>query len=158
MFHEQNRYDALKQQQSIYVKIGSVDNSFKAVLRGDCTNIMRVLIVDDNEELREFLALSLTESSVDVVIAEDSDDAMRKIESDKFDVLVIDSVMEGGDGIALTQQIRATRAGKNVPILLMSSLSTALARRMATSVGCNEFLVKPFSTMQFVEQVRMLSR
>ena len=119
---------------------------------------MRVLIVDDNEELREFLALSLTENSIESVIADGIEDAMRKIETDKFDVLIIDSVMEGGDGIELTQQIRATRAGKTVPILLMSSLSTALARRMAKSVGCTEFLVKPFGQMQFVEQVRVLAR
>jgi DNA-binding response OmpR family regulator len=119
---------------------------------------MRVLIIDDNEELREFLALSLTEAAIEAVVANDPEDALRKIENEKFDVLIIDSVMEGGDGIELTQQIRATRAGKNVPILLMSSMSTALARRMAKSVGCNEFLVKPFGTLQFVEQVRTLVR
>ena len=119
---------------------------------------MRVLIVDDNEELREFLALSLTEAAFEAVMAEGPEDALQKIESDKFDVLIIDSVMGGNDGIALTQQIRATKAGKTVPILLMSSLSTALARRMATSVGCNEFLVKPFGTMQFLEQVRALGK
>lgn len=119
---------------------------------------MRVLIVDDNEELREFLALSLTEAAVEAITAENPEDALLKIENDKFDVLIIDSVMTGNDGIALTQQIRATKAGKTVPILLMSSLSTALARRMATSVGCNEFLVKPFGPMQFLEQVRNLSK
>lgn len=119
---------------------------------------MRVLIVDDNEELRDFLALSLTEAAVEAVTAENSDDALLKIETDKFDVLIIDSVMAGNDGIALAQQIRATKAGKNVPILLMSSLSTALARRMATSVGCNQFLVKPFGAMQLLEQVRNLGK
>ncbi len=80
---------------------------------------MRVLIVDDNEELREFLALSLVEASVEVVEAANAEDALRKIDTEKFDALIIDSVMEGGDGIELTQQIRATRNGKNVPILLM---------------------------------------
>ena len=117
---------------------------------------MRVLLVDDNEELRGFLALCLTEAAMEVIVARDPDDALRKVETEKFDALVIDSIMENGDGITLAQQIRATRNGRNVPILMMSSVSTALARRMATSVGCNEFMVKPFGQLQFIDQVKNL--
>jgi DNA-binding response OmpR family regulator len=119
---------------------------------------MRVLLVDDNEELREFLELLLAEGQVEVVAAATAQAALAQVESQKFDVLIIDSVMPGEDGIALTQKIRATRAGRNVPILLMSSLSTALARRMAKDAGVNEFLVKPFGQMQLLEQVKNLGR
>ncbi len=117
---------------------------------------MRVLIVDDNEELRGFLALSLTEAGIDAVMAENSEDALQKIEAEKFEAMLIDSVMDDADGIDLAQKIRATRNGRNMPILLMSTISTALARRMAKSAGCNEFLVKPFGQQQLIEQVRSL--
>jgi len=117
---------------------------------------MRVLIVDDNEELRGFLALSLTEAGIDAVAAENSEDALGKVDAEKFDALLIDSVMDDADGIELAQKIRATRNGRSVPILMMSSISTALARRMAKSAGCNEFLVKPFGQQQLIEQVRTL--
>src|SRR5436190_221649 len=112
---------------------------------------MRVLIVDDNEELRGFLVLSLTEAGVEAVAARDADDALRQVEAEKFDVLIIDSVMGAQDGITLAQQVRATKNGRTVPIILMSSVSTALARRIAKDVGCNEFLVKPFGQMQFID-------
>jgi DNA-binding response OmpR family regulator len=117
---------------------------------------MRVLIVDDNEELRGFLALCLTEAAVDAVSARDADDALRQIESEKFDALVVDSIMENSDGLALVEQIRKIKNGRSVPIIMMSTISTALARRMATSAGCSEFLVKPFGQMQFIEQVKNL--
>lgn len=117
---------------------------------------MRVLLVDDNEELRGFLALSLTEAGLDVVAVETTADALRKNDDEKFDALVIDSALGESDGIELTQQIRASKNGRNVPILLMSTMSTALARRMASSAGCTEFMVKPFGQLQFVEQVRNL--
>lgn len=117
---------------------------------------MRVLLVDDNEELRGFLALSLTEAALDVVSVETAAEALRKVEEEKFDAFVIDSVLGDGDGIELTQQIRNTKNGRGVPVLLMSTISTALARRMANSAGCNEFMVKPFGQLQFVEQVRNL--
>ncbi len=117
---------------------------------------MRVLLVDDNEELRGFLSLCLSEEANEVVTAEDAEEVLKKVQSEKFDALIIDSIMEKGDGISLTEQIRSTKNGRSVPILLMSSVSTALARRMAQSAGCTEFLVKPFGQMQFLEQVKNL--
>lgn len=117
---------------------------------------MRVLIVDDNEELRAFLALSLKEAQIDAVAVGDAEDALRKIEAERFDALAIDSVMHNGDGISLVQQIRNTKNGRSVPILLMSTIGTALARRMATNAGCSQFLVKPFGVMEFIDQVKRL--
>lgn len=119
---------------------------------------MRVLLVDDNEELREFLALCLTEASVEVVEAPNAAAAVQRAEGEKFDAYVIDSVMDDGDGLTLVGELRALKTGRNVPILLMSSISTSLARRMAQSAGCNEFLVKPFGQMQFIEQVKALEK
>ena len=117
---------------------------------------MRVLLVDDNEELREFLALCLTEASVEVVGVQNAEEALALVEKDKFDAFVVDSVMEGGDGLTLVGQLRELKNGRNVPVMLMSSISTSLARRMAQSAGCKEFMVKPFGQMQFIEQVKGL--
>jgi len=119
---------------------------------------MRVLIVDDNEELREFLALCLIEAAVDTVAVGTPEEAVKAVDSGEFDVAAIDSVLGEADGIALVQQLRATRAGKKLPIIVMSTISTALARRMAQSAGGNEFMVKPFGQMQFIEQVKSLGR
>ena len=119
---------------------------------------MRVLLVDDNEELREFLALCLTEASIEVVAAPGASVALQRAEAEKFDAFVVDSVMNEGDGLSLVGELRNLKNGRGVPVLLMSSISTSLARRMAQSAGCNEFLVKPFGQMQFVEQVRALEK
>lgn len=119
---------------------------------------MKILLVDDNEELREFLTLSMSESQLDVVAVENGAQALAQVESSKFDVVIIDSVMPGEDGIELTTKIRATKAGQKIPILMMSALSTALVRRMAKNAGANEFLTKPFSQTQLLEQVRALTR
>jgi DNA-binding response OmpR family regulator len=117
---------------------------------------MRVLIVDDNEELLGFLALSLKEADVDVACAQNPEAALHQVEVEKFDALIVDSVLGSIDGIELVQRIRGTKNGRSVPILMMSTIGTALARRMATTAGCNEFLVKPFGLMQFIEQVKRL--
>lgn len=119
---------------------------------------MRVLLIDDNKELREFLSLTLEENDVQCVIAVDAPDVLRQLDAGRFDAAVIDSVLKTTDGIALTAQIRAHRQGRSLPILIMSAVDTSLARRMAKDAGCNEFLPKPFGAAQFIEQVKSLKR
>ncbi|RYX80967.1 response regulator [bacterium] len=119
---------------------------------------MNILLVDDNEELREFLALSLAESGIETTTAATPGEALRKSDIVRFDVIVIDSVLGSEDGLNLVDKIRASKNGKTTPILYMSTIATALARRMATASGCNEFLVKPFGNGQLVEQIQALGR
>lgn len=119
---------------------------------------MKVLLVDDNEEVSGLLRLSLTEASIETVAVRDGADALKQVQENDFDALVIDSVLTSDDSIALVQKIRAHKNGKKVPILMMSTIGTALARRMATSAGCDAFLSKPFGMMQLVEQLRTLQR
>ncbi len=119
---------------------------------------MNILLVDDNAELREFLALSLTEASFEVATAATGADALAKSEAGRYDVFVIDSVLDGEDGLELVGKLRASKNGKSTPILLMSVISTALARRMASAAGCDEFLIKPFGQTQLIEHVRNVGR
>lgn len=119
---------------------------------------MKVLLVDDNEEVSGLLRLSLGESSIETVSVSDGASAMAQVQKNDFDALVIDSVLTSDDSIDLVQKIRAHKTGKNVPILMMSTIGTALARRMATSAGCDAFLVKPFGVMQLVESLKTLQR
>src|ERR1051325_1430485 len=117
---------------------------------------MRVLIVDDNEELLQFLVLSLVEVTVDAVGAKSAQEALEKVTAERFDAILIDATLGEGDGIACAQKIREIKNGRNVPLIIMSAFSTPLARRMAAGVGCTGRRVRPFGASQFVERVRML--
>jgi DNA-binding response OmpR family regulator len=122
---------------------------------------MRVLLVEDNAELRDFLCLSLNEAGIETVAASSAaatgaSGVVHRVEEDSFDALIIDSVLRNGDGISLTQQIRKGEKGCAIPIVLMSSIGTGLARRMAASAGCNEFLLKPFGLARLIEVLRHL--
>lgn len=117
---------------------------------------MRVLLVENNAELREFLRLSLNEAGVQAVASASVSEVARLVEDESFDALIIDSVLGDGDGISLTQQIRKGEKGSTIPVVLMSSIGTGLARRMAASAGCNEFLLKPFGLARLIEVLRQL--
>lgn len=116
---------------------------------------MRVLLVDDNEELCDFLASALEENAVEVAKAGTPEEALRLIADNSYDAFVVDGTLGDTDGVALIEQLRANRNGKGVPALLMSVIDTSLARRLAQNAGC-QFLAKPFGYTPFVEQVRGL--
>ena len=116
---------------------------------------MRVLILDDNRELGEFLALVLAENEVEAESTTTLEDALAHFNKERFDALIVDSMLDQTDGVAAAERIRAAKFGKGVPALLMSDFDTALARRIAQNAKC-EFIVKPFGLTTFVEQVRAL--
>jgi DNA-binding response OmpR family regulator len=117
---------------------------------------MKVLIIDDNEELAQFMVMSLSEVSVEATTAKNSAEALVKVADEKFDGIIVDATLEQEDGISVAQKLLEHKNGRNVPVLVMSAFSTPLARRMAKSVGCDDLLVKPFGIAQLVERVRNL--
>lgn len=116
---------------------------------------MRVLLLDGNREFCEFLATVLIENGVDAVATTTADAALAQFAQEKYDGFVVNSMVDKTDGIAIAERIRATPSGKNVPVLLMSVITTSLARRVAQAANC-QFIAKPFGMTEFVEQVRSL--
>ena len=116
---------------------------------------MRVLLLDDNAELRDFLVAVLNENGVDAVGVATAQEALEQFNGEKFDGFVVDTTMGESDGVGLANQVRATKLGKGVPVLLMSEITTSLARRIAQNSNC-KFIAKPFGLAEFVDQVRDL--
>lgn len=118
---------------------------------------MRLLLVEDNEELREFLCASLKEADIEASGVGSVDKVAERVENEGFDIIVIDSVLGEGDGIGLTKTIRGGSRGANMPIILTSIIGTNLARRMAMNAGCTEFLIKPFGVAAFIKLLKKLA-
>lgn len=118
---------------------------------------MQVFLVEDNEELRDFLCASLKEAGIEAFGAASVDKVAERIEENSFDVVVIDSVLGEGDGIGLIKTVRGGSKGADTPIVLTSAIATNLARRMALNAGCTEFLVKPFGAVAFINLLRRLA-
>ncbi len=121
---------------------------------------MRVMIVDDNVELRDFLCLSLGELQIEAVglSGESGADAIsQRVEDEDFDVVVVDSVLSASDGISLMQCVRRGEKGRAIPIVLVSEIGTGLARRIATNAGATQFLAKPFGLTKFATLLRELA-
>jgi two-component system phosphate regulon response regulator OmpR len=109
----------------------------------------RVLLVDDNDELRATLAASLSEEGVDVTATGDPVDARELVATMRFDAVIVDLVMPGTHGMALLADIRNSERGQGMPAVVLSALPDGdmrlQARKLVGKLKHAAFLDKPAS-------------
>jgi two-component system, OmpR family, phosphate regulon response regulator OmpR len=104
-------------------------------------NAPHLLIVDDDTRIRSLLSQFLFENGYRISVAVNAQEARRKLENFDFDVLILDVMMPGENGVDLTKSLRKT---KNVPILMLTALSETEARITGLEAGADDYLSKPF--------------
>ena len=109
-----------------------------------------LLIVDDDTRIRELLDRYLKDQGFRVSTAADAAEARRKLEGIDFDLLVLDVMMPGESGLALTSTLRQI---KSVPILLLTALSESTDRIKGLEAGADDYLPKPFDPRELVLRI-----
>lgn len=115
----------------------------------------RILIVDDEPNVRETVAINLRREGLDVEFASDGLQAIEKARSSRPDVVVLDIMLPGIDGF---QVCRTIREESTVPILLLSARGEEIDRVVGLELGADDFLVKPFAMSELVARVRAMLR
>jgi two-component system phosphate regulon response regulator OmpR len=110
-----------------------------------------LLVVDDDARIRDLLSRYLRTSGFRVTTAGDAADARQKLAGLDFDCLVLDVMMPGEDGRALTADLKRTRP---VPILLLTAMAEADDRIRGLESGADDYLVKPFEPRELVLRIR----
>jgi two-component system phosphate regulon response regulator OmpR len=119
------------------------------------TKTDRVLVVDDDPELRNLLSEYLADVGFVVDLAGDREQMRRAMHRAEPDVVVMDLMLPGTDGLTLTREIRAT---SNVPILMLSARGEEIDRVVGLEVGADDYLAKPFSPRELLARLRALLR
>jgi two-component system phosphate regulon response regulator OmpR len=109
-----------------------------------------LLVVDDDRRIRELLQKFLTGKGFRVTVAADAAEARRRLEGLDFDLLILDVMMPGESGIALTNTLREVR---NVPVILLTALGEAESRVAGLEAGADDYLVKPFDPRELVLRI-----
>lgn len=117
---------------------------------------MRILVVDDEESIRVALAFLLERAGHRVEVAPTGEEALRRLEGEVFDLLVLDLRLPGMDGFALLERAR----GFKVPpkVLVLSARDREADRAKALALGAQAFLGKPFRVEDLLAQVGLLDR
>lgn len=115
-----------------------------------------VLVVDDNEALREVIAIILSQRGHRCEFAENGVEAMRKVVRNSFDAVVTDVDMPEMDGISLTRIL--TQQFPNLPVMIITGQPHDNSMESAITAGAREFLEKPFDISEFVMRFHKMLR
>ena len=114
-----------------------------------------LLVVDDDTRIRMLLHRFLRENGFRVTVAGDAADARRKLAGLEFDLLILDVMMPGEDGVSLTRSLREER---DIPILMLTALSETDSRVTGLEAGADDYLPKPFDPRELVLRVNNILR
>jgi PAS domain S-box-containing protein len=119
------------------------------------TTAARILVVDDNADMRDYLSRLLS-PFWQVETAADGAEALHRVTSSKFHLVLADVMMPVMDGFELLQQIRKNESIRDLPIILLSARAGEEAKAEGLYAGADDYLTKPFSSTELIARVRSL--
>ncbi|ODU22176.1 MAG: DNA-binding response regulator [Sphingomonas sp. SCN 67-18] len=114
-----------------------------------------LLLVDDERSIREPLAAYLTRTGFRVTQAGDADAARTRLQGYAIDLVILDIMMPGEDGLSLTRHIRET---SDIPVVLLTAMAEETDRIVGLEMGADDYVVKPFSPRELVARIKVILR
>jgi DNA-binding response OmpR family regulator len=115
-----------------------------------------ILVAEDQTDIRELLVMNLRSAGYDVSAVGDGPAALASQAEHASDLLVLDLMMPGLDGLEVTKALRAR--GRSTPILMLTAKSTELDRVLGLELGADDYLTKPFSMLELAARVKGVFR
>ncbi len=120
------------------------------------TALRHVLVIEDDPDIASLIAMHLVDNGFAVQAEQRGDSGLKAFNEGVFDLVVLDLMLPGLDGLTLCRQIRS--GDRYIPILMLTAKSTELDRVLGLEMGADDYLTKPFSLPELVARVRALLR
>jgi DNA-binding response OmpR family regulator len=118
----------------------------------------RVLVVEDEPHIRDLVSLHLQLEGLKPIPVGDGNEALRLARSEPFDLVVLDLMLPGLDGVTVCRAIRRESTNTDVPILMLTARREESDKVLGLESGADDYLTKPFGVREFVARVRALLR
>src|SRR6188768_2469101 len=115
----------------------------------------RILVVDDEAPMRKYISTNLKARGYDVLMAEDGTEALKMIDEHTIDLLILDIMMPGPDGMDV---LRRVRRDMDVPVVMLSARGRETDKVEALDAGADDYLTKPFGVEELLARVRAALR
>ncbi|MFD2445901.1 response regulator transcription factor [Bacillus sp. CGMCC 1.16607] len=116
---------------------------------------MKILVVDDEERIRRLLKMYLEREGYTIDEAEDGNEALAKALNYEYDLILLDLMMPGKDGVEVCRDLREK---KSTPVIMLTAKGEEINRVQGFEVGTDDYIVKPFSPREVVLRVKALLR
>ncbi|MFM5425213.1 response regulator [Aeromonas veronii] len=114
-----------------------------------------ILVVDDHSEIRDLLKRFLEQHGLRVSCARDGKEMKRLMEEREFDLLVLDLMMPGEDGLTLCRELRVK---SNLPIIMLTAMGEETDRIIGLEMGADDYLAKPFNPRELLARIKAVMR
>jgi CheY-like chemotaxis protein len=116
----------------------------------------KILLVEDNETIRDMLTRRLLKKNFEVVVAVDGAEACRKAQADRPDLILMDMHLPEMDGWEATQRLKQTPETCGIPIIALTADAMAGDREKALQAGCDDYDTKPVNLSGLLEKIQRL--
>ena len=118
----------------------------------------KILVVEDEPDIRKLVRYNLAQERFKVVEAEDGERALRAIQRERPDVIILDLMLPGLSGLELCRTVRERAETARLPILMLTAKAGEADRVVGLEMGADDYLTKPFSPRELVARVKALLR
>jgi two-component system, chemotaxis family, chemotaxis protein CheY len=116
----------------------------------------KILVVDDEIFMHIFMKHHLTRAGYGVLAARDGREGLDQAARETPDLVIMDIMMDGMDGLSALRELKNAEATRGVPVIMITTSATAVTRQEAESSGAAMFLTKPFSPTQLLAEIKRL--
>lgn len=116
----------------------------------------RILVADDDKEVREIVTFALTHNGFEVIAVNNGQQLQDVLAKQLPDVLILDVMMPGEDGYHLCHALRSHPRTQHIPIIIMTAHTEEIYERISSDLGVAEHMTKPFHPLALVERVKAL--
>ena len=120
------------------------------------TSVRKLVVVDDDAKLRDLLNRYLTEQQFEVTLAADSASLNRLMQRESFDLIILDQMLPGEDGLSIIRRLRA--ANDRTPIIMLTAKGDDVDRIIGLEMGADDYMQKPFNPRELVARVHAVLR
>ncbi|WP_300258341.1 response regulator transcription factor [Clostridium sp.] len=118
----------------------------------------KVLIVDDEEHIRELIKFNLKKEGYDTEVAVNGTEALNIIKEVKFDLILLDLMLPEIDGLEVCKEIRRNEETSDVPVMIITAKGEEFDKVLGLELGADDYITKPFSIRELMARVKALLR
>ena len=117
-----------------------------------------ILVVDDDADIVRFVEMNLRLEGYRVLVARDGFEALEMVAAEVPDLVLLDVMMPGFDGVEVTRRLRADSRTSTLPIIMLTAKTLTADRVLGLTTGADDYIIKPFDTLELVARVRSTLR
>ncbi len=118
----------------------------------------KILIVDDEQDILQLLSYNLEKEGFDTACSSNGEDALKLVRRDAFDLVVLDLMLPGIQGMELCRILKSSGETSSLPVIMLTAKNDELDKVLGLEMGADDYITKPFSTRELLARVKAVLR